>query len=84
MANSRSGETVTERIVRVLETFDTDRTVQTASEIGRRAIAMAHYLDPGSERLSRLPPEEVRDALKRFGAHNPFLHPEAQASKERI
>ncbi|MFD7688577.1 IclR family transcriptional regulator [Streptomyces sp. NPDC051740] len=37
MANSRSGETVTERIVRVLETFDTDRTVQTASEIGRRA-----------------------------------------------
>jgi hypothetical protein len=49
-----------------------------------RAIAMAHYLDPGSERLSRLPPEEVRDALKRFGAHNPFLHPEAQASKERI
>ncbi|MER5479611.1 IclR family transcriptional regulator [Streptomyces sp. NPDC002734] len=37
MANSPSGETVTERIVRVLETFDTDRTVQTASEIGRRA-----------------------------------------------
>jgi DNA-binding IclR family transcriptional regulator len=37
MANSSSGETVTERIVRVLETFDADRTVQTASEIGRRA-----------------------------------------------
>src|SRR5687768_11730647 len=37
MANSRSGETVTERIVRVLETFDADRTVQTAAEIGRRA-----------------------------------------------
>ncbi|MFE5241742.1 MULTISPECIES: IclR family transcriptional regulator [unclassified Streptomyces] len=37
MANSPSGETLTERIVRVLETFDTDRTVQTASEIGRRA-----------------------------------------------
>ncbi|MFD7132026.1 IclR family transcriptional regulator [Streptomyces sp. NPDC059894] len=37
MANSRSGESVTERIVRVLETFDTDRTVQTAAEIGRRA-----------------------------------------------
>ncbi|MET9773938.1 IclR family transcriptional regulator [Streptomyces sp. NPDC006367] len=37
MANSRSGETVTERIVRVLETFGTDRTVQTAAEIGRRA-----------------------------------------------
>lgn len=37
MANSPSGETLTERIVRVLETFDTDRTVQTPAEIGRRA-----------------------------------------------
>ncbi|MBO1900416.1 IclR family transcriptional regulator [Leucobacter weissii] len=37
MANSASGEGVAERIVRVLETFGVDRTVQTASEIGRRA-----------------------------------------------
>ncbi|GGS39305.1 IclR family transcriptional regulator [Streptomyces griseoviridis] len=37
MANSTSGESVTERIVRILETFGTDRTVQTAAEIGRRA-----------------------------------------------
>ncbi|MFE3518215.1 IclR family transcriptional regulator [Streptomyces sp. NPDC059166] len=37
MANSPSGETLTERIVRVLETFGTDRTVQSAAEIGRRA-----------------------------------------------
>jgi len=37
MANSRSGDSVTDRLVRVLETFTTDRTVQTASEIGRRA-----------------------------------------------
>lgn len=37
MANSRSGESVAQRIVRVLETFDADRTAQTASEIGRRA-----------------------------------------------
>ncbi len=37
MANSRSGETVTERLVRVLDTFGTDRTVQTTAEIGRRA-----------------------------------------------
>ncbi|MGW0460781.1 IclR family transcriptional regulator [Streptomyces tendae] len=37
MANSRSGESVTERIVRILETFSTDRTVQAAAEIGRRA-----------------------------------------------
>lgn len=37
MANSRSGDSMTERIVRVLDTFSADRTVQTASEIGRRA-----------------------------------------------
>lgn len=37
MANSPSGDSVTERLVRVLETFTNDRTVQTASEIGRRA-----------------------------------------------
>ncbi|WP_344094870.1 IclR family transcriptional regulator [Microbacterium deminutum] len=36
MANSDSGESVTERIVRVLETFTPTRTVQTAAEIGRR------------------------------------------------
>lgn len=37
MANSRSGDSMIERIVRVLDTFSIDRTVQTASEIGRRA-----------------------------------------------
>lgn len=37
MANSPSGDSVTDRVVRVLETFDTDRTAQTASEVGRRA-----------------------------------------------
>ncbi|MFT4135993.1 IclR family transcriptional regulator [Microbacterium sp.] len=37
MANSRSGESMTERIVRVLDTFAGDRTAQTAAEIGRRA-----------------------------------------------
>lgn len=37
MANSPSGDSVTERVVRVLETFTTERTVQTAAEIGRRA-----------------------------------------------
>jgi DNA-binding IclR family transcriptional regulator len=37
MANSPSGDSVTERVVRVLETFDTDRTVQTVAQIGRRA-----------------------------------------------
>jgi DNA-binding IclR family transcriptional regulator len=37
MANSPSGESVIERLLRVLETFTPTRTVQTASEIGRRA-----------------------------------------------
>lgn len=37
MANSPSGESVTERIVRVLETFDADRTVQSVADIARRA-----------------------------------------------
>lgn len=37
MANSSSGDSVTERLIRVLETFTPARTVQTAAEIGRRA-----------------------------------------------
>ncbi|GAA1466235.1 IclR family transcriptional regulator [Microbacterium thalassium] len=37
MANSPSGDSVIDRLVRVLETFTADRTVQTASDIGRRA-----------------------------------------------
>ncbi|WP_062466196.1 IclR family transcriptional regulator [Demequina maris] len=37
MANSPSGDSVTERLVRVLATFTPTRTVQTAAEIGRRA-----------------------------------------------
>ncbi|MDN3310223.1 IclR family transcriptional regulator [Microbacterium oryzae] len=37
MANSTSGDSVTDRLVRVLETFTPTRTVQTTAEIGRRA-----------------------------------------------
>lgn len=37
MANSRSGDSMTARIVRVLDTFTDERTLQTASEIARRA-----------------------------------------------
>lgn len=37
MANSPSGESMTERIVRVLDTFSADRTMQTTSEIAERA-----------------------------------------------
>ena len=37
MANSPSGDSVTERLIRVLETFTPTRTVQSAADIGRRA-----------------------------------------------
>jgi DNA-binding IclR family transcriptional regulator len=37
MANSPTGDTMAERIVRILDTFTADRTVQTAAQIGRRA-----------------------------------------------
>jgi DNA-binding IclR family transcriptional regulator len=37
VANSASGDSMTERIVRVLETFTLERTVQSAADIGRRA-----------------------------------------------
>lgn len=37
MANSPSGDSMTDRIVRVLETFTAERSMQTSAEIGRRA-----------------------------------------------
>lgn len=37
MANSPSGDSMTARVVRILETFSSDRTLQSATEIGRRA-----------------------------------------------
>lgn len=37
VANSPSGESMTDRLVRILETFTPTRTVQTAAQIGRRA-----------------------------------------------
>ncbi|MBN9211446.1 MAG: IclR family transcriptional regulator [Microbacterium sp. 71-36] len=37
MANSPSGDSVTDRLVRILETFTPTRTAQTTAEIGRRA-----------------------------------------------
>lgn len=37
MANSPTGDSMTDRIVRVLETFTADRSMQTAAEIGRHA-----------------------------------------------
>jgi len=37
MANSSSGDSVTDRLVRILETFTPTRTAQTTADIGRRA-----------------------------------------------
>lgn len=39
----------------------------------RRAIAMTAYLDPGSERLAKLPKAKVARAVRAFKGHNPFL-----------
>lgn len=55
MANSRSGDSVIDRLVRVLATFDADHTAQTPSEIARRADLpsstahrlVAHLVDSG-------------------------------------
>ena len=47
MANSPSGDSVTDRLVRVLETFTPTRTAQTPAEIGRRSglpTSTAHRL----------------------------------------
>ena len=48
----------------------------------RRAIAMAAYLDPGSERLSKLPKAEVARAVRAFKGLNPFLRLSASAQKK--
>lgn len=39
-----------------------------------RAIAMAYYLDPNSERLKSVPKRDVERAMKEYGPRNPFLH----------
>jgi Tfp pilus assembly protein PilF len=40
-----------------------------------RAIAMAYYLDKQSERLAKIPKDEVDAAVKAFADSNPFLGP---------
>ena len=37
-----------------------------------RAIAMAYYLDPKSERLEGLPKTVVTHAVREYADHNPF------------
>ncbi|TAK63888.1 tetratricopeptide repeat protein [Methylobacter sp.] len=43
----------------------------------KRAIAMAFYLDPQSERLGGIPQKEREAAVKEFGRQNPFLRKKA-------
>ena len=49
-----------------------------------RAIAMAAYLDPGSERLAKLPKAEVARAVRAFKGLNPFLQLSANVRKSGI
>lgn len=70
MANSRSGDSMTARIVRVLETFTAERTRQTAAEIGRRAglpASTAHRLVDELVRQGLL--ERDEDRRIRIGMH---------------
>lgn len=43
----------------------------------KRAVAMAFYLDPQSERLGRIPQKEREAAVKEFGRQNPFIRKKA-------
>jgi hypothetical protein len=47
----------------------------------RRAIAMAFYLDPKSERLATLKKAEIDTAVKEFGSSNMFLNPKRNQPK---
>lgn len=70
MANSPSGESVSERILRVLESFDTDRTALTATEIGRLArlpSSTAHRLV--SELVATGLLERLADGRVQLGMH---------------
>ncbi|MGZ8906734.1 MAG: hypothetical protein ACXW1U_13560 [Methylobacter sp.] len=44
----------------------------------KRAIAMAFYLDPQSERLGKVPQKERKAAVKEFGGKNPFLRKKSE------
>jgi len=48
-----------------------------------RAMAMAHYLDRNSYRLSRLSRTEVDAAVRQFSGRNPFLRPKAPGNEQQ-
>lgn len=95
MANSDSGDSMTERIVRVLETFSATRTMQTASEIGRRASlppSTAHRIVDDLVQAGLLERDEdrrVRLGLRLWelglrGSHVLRLRQAAMAPMERV
>ena len=75
MANSPTGDTMAERIVRVLDTFGADRTIQTAAQIGRRSGLP-------SSTAHRIVDELVRAHVLN-GLVNPTLA-EQQQARERV
>ncbi|MDR6144084.1 DNA-binding IclR family transcriptional regulator [Microbacterium foliorum] len=63
MANSRSGDSMTDRVVRVLDTFSTETTTQTNAEIARRAglsLSTAHRIVADLIRVGLLERDEER------------------------
>ncbi len=46
----------------------------------KRAIAMTHYLDPKSERLSSFKKSEIDEAVRMFGKSNPFTKKPTQGA----
>jgi tetratricopeptide (TPR) repeat protein len=56
----------------------------TTPEERRRAMAMTHYLDKNSERLSRLPQDEIAAAVKEFTLRNPFRAAAGSAPRRPI
>lgn len=58
--------------------------LETDSALRRHAVAMTAYLDPGSERLAKLPKAEVTEATRAFAGLNPFLHRRGKPQKGSI
>lgn len=48
------------------------------------AIAMAHYLDPNSERLRAIPKAQITQAVRAFAGRNPFRRPAARGPKQPV
>src|SRR5262249_28294810 len=47
----------------------------------QRAIAIAHYLDRQSDRLAKIPKDEIDAAVKAFADSNPFLKARTRAKE---